>query len=199
MRLIESTAKQCELKLDYIISKQDERRTDHLPLELRPVQMDDLQVAHSLWTNSNVRFFLFDDREISEDEARLLIEASLRSFEERGYGVWLAYSRETAALTGFAGFISSDDESPNLVYGVHPDFCGNGFATEAAKAVVEFGFKTLGLASIKADVDEPNVYSVRILENLGMRQVRRAIVGGRPLLYYELHRDDRIKFQGKSP
>ena len=38
---------------------------------------------------------------------------------------------------------------------------------------------------MKADVDEPNVISVRILEKLGMRHVSRAIVAGRPLFYYE--------------
>lgn len=155
-------------------------------LELRPAQIDDVQLAHSLWTNSHVRHFLFDDRVISQDEAGSLVEASVRSFEERGYGLWLVYSHETADLVGFAGFIASSDEAPNLVYGVHPDFCGKGFATEAAKAVVDFVFETLALASIKADVDEPNVKSVRILEKLGMRRSRRAIVANRPLLYYEL-------------
>ena len=118
------------------------------------------------------------------DEARSLVEQSVRSFEERGYGIWLVFSRETEKLIGFAGLLQSD-ESPNLIYGVHPDFCGNGFATEAAKAVVDYAFDTLALDSVKADVDEPNVISVRILEKLGMRQIRRAIVAGRPLLYYE--------------
>ena len=63
-------------------------------LELRPVQISSVQLVHSLWTNRDVRYFLFDDRVISLDEARSLVEASLRSFEERGYGLWLAFSRE---------------------------------------------------------------------------------------------------------
>ena len=66
---------------------------------------------------------------------------------------------------------------------------GKGLATEAAKAVLDFAFDTLGLKSVKADVDEPNVMSVRILEKLGMRRIRRARVAGRPLLYYEQYRN----------
>ena len=157
-------------------------------LELRPVQIGNVELVHELWTNSGVRHFLFDDRVIPLDEARSLVEQSVRSFEERGYGIWLVFLLQTEKLIGFAGLLQSSDESPNLIYGVHPEFCGNGFATEAAKAVLDHAFDTLALDSVKADVDEPNVISVRILEKLGMRQIRRAIVAGRPLLYYELYR-----------
>ena len=157
-------------------------------LDLRSIKVEDLQLAHDLWTNAEVRRFLFDDREILLDEARALIEASLKNFEEHGYGLWLAFSRDTGVLVGFAGFLSSSDESPNLVYGVHPEFCGNGFASEAATAVLDYAFETLALSSVKADVDEPNVVSVRILEKLGMTQIRRALVDGRVLLYYEKRR-----------
>lgn len=150
------------------------------------MQIENVELVHGLWTNSDVRHFLFDERVISLDEARSIVEQSLRSFEERGYGIWLVSLPHTGKLIGFAGLIQSSDESPNLIYGVHPDFWGNGFATEAAKAVLDYAFDTLGLASVKADVDEPNVISVRILEKLGMKQIRRAIVAGRPLLYYEI-------------
>ena len=159
-------------------------------LELRPVEIGNVELAHELWTDPHVRHFLFDERVIALEEARSIVEQSLRSFEERGYGIWLVFSRETAKLIGFAGLLQSTDESPNLIYGVHPDFRGTGFATEAAKAVLDFAFDALGLNSVKADVDEPNVTSVRILEKLGMRQIRRAIVAGRPLLYYEQHRNE---------
>lgn len=153
-------------------------------LDLRPIQIEDLQVAHDLWTNADVRRFLFDDRVISVDKARALIEASGRNFEEHGYGLWLAFSRDTGTLVGFAGFLSSSDESPNLVYGVHPEFWGNGLATEAAQTVVDYAFETLALSAVKADVDELNAVSVRLLEKLGMIQIRR----GPPLLYYEKRR-----------
>ena len=114
--------------------------TDLENIRFRMIQVEDLQLAHTLWINTEVRRFLFDDRVIALDEARALIEASIKNFEERGYGLWLAFSRGTGMLVGFAGFISSSDD-PNLVYGVHPEFCGSGFATEAATAVLDYAFQ----------------------------------------------------------
>lgn len=155
-------------------------------LYLRPTRIEDVDVVHDLWTNGHVRRFLFDDRYVSLEETRSFIEASLTNFEQRGYGLWLVFLRETEALAGFAGFLSSTTAAPNLIYGFHPDVCGNGYATEAATSILRYAIEKLGLRLVKADVDEPNVESIRVLEKLGMKQVNRAMAKGRWLLYYEI-------------
>jgi RimJ/RimL family protein N-acetyltransferase len=48
-----------------------------------------------------------------------------------------------------------------------------------------YALEALAVPKVSADVDEPNAASVRVLEKLGMRRVRRALVEGRPLLYFE--------------
>jgi RimJ/RimL family protein N-acetyltransferase len=118
----------------------------------------------------------------------LFVEASLANFEQHGYGLWLVFAREDRGFVGFAGFLCTEGEAPNLLYGIHPDFCGKGYATEAASAVLSYALESLAVPLVKADVDEPNVISVRVLEKLGMRQTRRAIVAGQPLIYYEKSR-----------
>lgn len=154
-------------------------------LLLKPCRIVDVERAHGLWTDPGVRRFLFDDRIITQDEARSFVEASLESFEQRGYGLWLAFERGGNKLIGFAGLLPSEDEAPNLIYGMHPDFWGKGYATEAAGAVLRCASETLALSKIKADVDEPNAESIRVLERLGLRRVKRAVVKGRALLYFE--------------
>jgi RimJ/RimL family protein N-acetyltransferase len=154
-------------------------------LQLRPCQIEDVQLVHTLWTNDCVRYFLFDNRVISSDEARSHIEESLRNFEQHGYGLWLVFERNVDCLVGFAGFLRSEVGTPSLIYGVHPDRWGYGYATEAAKGVLSYALETLSLPKVRADVDEPNIASVRVLEKLGMRQTGREVVNGHPLLYFE--------------
>ena len=152
-------------------------------LRLRPCGIRDLESLHDLWTNDRVRHFLFDDRMITLDEARSFVEASEANFEERNFGLWLVFADAQPRLVGFAGFLLSD-ETPSLIYGIHPDFWGQGYATEAARAVLHNALQ-LGLRKVRADVDEPNVLSIRVLEKLGMEHTGRAIVAGRTLLYFE--------------
>lgn len=154
-------------------------------LTLRPIRIDDEDVVFDLWTSDTVRRFLFDDRCVSLEETRSFIEASIASFEQSGYGLWLVFLRGTELLAGFAGFLWSTPGAPNLIYGLRAELCGNGYATEAATAVLRYASETLGLRLVKADVDEPNVESIRVLERLGMKQVNRALVDGRWVLYYE--------------
>lgn len=57
-----------------------------------------------------------------------------------------------------------------LAYGIARIHWGKGLATEAARAVVGYGFSTLGLARVFAWLDPRNVRSMRVLEKLGMRR-----------------------------
>ncbi|MBW4559700.1 MAG: GNAT family N-acetyltransferase [Mojavia pulchra JT2-VF2] len=155
-------------------------------LSLRPCQIDDLDSLHQLWTEADIRRFLFDDRQISLEEAQSFIEASLESFTNYGYGLWLFFEHHTDQIAGFAGLLHSSQESPSLIFGTRPQLWGRGYATEAALSVLRYVFDVLGLARVVADVNEPNKASIRVLEALNMSRCRRAIVSERPLLYYEI-------------
>lgn len=154
-------------------------------LQLRPCRLEDVELIHALWADEGVRRFLFDEHVISPDEARSFVSESLANFERYGYGLWLVLARDAVGLIGFAGLLRSEGDTPNLIYGIHTDFWGEGYATEAARAVLSYAFEKLDLPKVKADVDEPNVASVRVLEKLGMKRVKRAVVKERLLLYFE--------------
>jgi RimJ/RimL family protein N-acetyltransferase len=157
-------------------------------LQLRAAAQDDLDALHRLWTHPEVRRYLFDDQAVSLQEARGFLGGSDRSFREEGYGLWLFFDKESEDPAGFAGFLRSPAGEPNLIFGTRPDRRGRGYATDAASAVIAYAFEVLGRQRIVAEVDEPNLASIRVLERLGMQRTGRAIVKGRPLLYYSLER-----------
>lgn len=159
-------------------------------LRLQPCQIDDLDSLHELWIDANLRRFLFDDRQISLEEARAFIDTSMANFKDRGYGIWLFYEHQSDLIAGFAGLLNSLQRFPSLTFGTRPQLWGRGYSTEAATAVLRYAFDELELECVLADVDEPNETSIRVLEVLGMSRTRRAIVNGRPLLYYELHSEE---------
>ncbi|MGH9318578.1 MAG: GNAT family N-acetyltransferase, partial [Vicinamibacteria bacterium] len=152
-------------------------------LTLRPSSPEDLALVEELWTDADVRRFLFDDRVLSLDEARGFLERGEDSFRRERYGLWLFTERTSATLVGFAGLLPSKDGDPSLVFGTRPDLWGRGYAREAAAAVLRYAFDLLELPRVLADVDEANGASIRVLEKLGMRRTGRGMANGRPLLH----------------
>lgn len=54
-------------------------------------------------------------------------------------------------------------------YAIHPDYWGQGYATEVARLLLEFGFASLGLHRIGGTCDPRNIASARVLEKVGMQ------------------------------
>ena len=83
---------------------------------------------------------------------------------------WAIIERESRRMIGTCGFthINTANNSGEIGYVINPDFKGRGYATEAARAVLEFGFSTLELHRIEAKFMQGNDASLRVMEKLGM-------------------------------
>lgn len=164
-------------------------------LHLRPLASGDVDAMHQLWTDPDVRKFLWDDVVIAREQAAAAVAASITDFAERGYGLWGVWLSSTDELAGFCGFRPSEAGVPELLYALMLDCWGCGFATEAAVTVLTYGFRSLGFARVVAATDHPNRASVRVMERLGMVFERRGLLNGLDTLFYSLSRqdfDDRI-------
>jgi ribosomal-protein-alanine N-acetyltransferase len=145
-------------------------------LILRPVTSAEHAALLGHWTDPDVRRFLFDGAVLSPDEITGVIEDSARSFAAAGYGLWLVRERDGTDLIGAAGLRPLEDLGLEVIYSLAPGAWGRGYATEAARAVVEHALGLLGLPEVLAEVDEGNEASVRVIERLGM--TRFAVVPG---------------------
>ena len=90
------------------------------------------------------------------------------------YGVpWGVWEREGGELVGDCSLhYDTGFRDWELSYGFRRDRWGRGYATEAAQAVVGYGFDTMRVARIVADVDPTNPASMRVLEKCGFVRVR---------------------------
>jgi [ribosomal protein S5]-alanine N-acetyltransferase len=157
---------------------------------LRPVTEDDERLLHELWSSAGVRRFLWDGQIIPIARTRATLVQSQRLFGERHFGLWGAWSIEgSPTLAGFGGLWPfREPPELKLLYGVAEPLWGRGYATEIAKAIVEYCFDSLGMSVLRASTDVGNVASIRVLEKLGFSFVRRGAVGGLDTVFYELSR-----------
>jgi RimJ/RimL family protein N-acetyltransferase len=163
-------------------------------LLLRPFGPEDEEALLDFWNDPHVRRYLWDDRLVSRDEVREQLALSERDFRENGYGGFiLALAQWPGVLIGFSGLRRLDgSEEVELLYGLYQNFWGRGLATEAARAVLRFGFEEVGLEEILAGADLDNAASVRVMERLGMSSAGERRVGPQasPATYYRLRRED---------
>jgi RimJ/RimL family protein N-acetyltransferase len=98
------------------------------------------------------------------------IQWCMESYAESGFGPWAVIHKASGTLVGFCGLnqerVDGADEI-ELGYRLAPPFWGRGLATEAVRATLEHGFNVLGLGSVIAIVQTPNVASVRVIQKTG--------------------------------
>lgn len=149
-------------------------------LTLTPVEPSMLAELHDLFTDVSVRRYLLDDKIVEPDWAADVITTSQRQFEETNYGLWAIRQTGDSVIIGTCGYVVFDQLQ--LLYALLPDYQRQGIATEAARAVVDYGFQEAGMTEIVAVADAPNTASFGVMKRLGMSYWKT----GDAMLYYRL-------------
>jgi RimJ/RimL family protein N-acetyltransferase len=139
-------------------------------LRLRPVTVDDADLMLAIW-NDPAFIHNVSDRGIrTVEQAREAIEGGAQKlFEDYGYGPYCMSLKSDGSMIGICGLFKRDNlEDPDIGFGVLPDFCGKGYAGEAAAAVVNFARNELGIAVLKAIVSPTNAPSIGLIKKLGL-------------------------------
>lgn len=103
-----------------------------------------------------------------EDARAYLSNGPMASYAANGFGLWRVSLRAEGTPIGMCGLIRRKGLADvDLGYALLPEYTGQGYAVEAARAALEFGWASLGLTRIIAIVSPGNERSVRVLEKLG--------------------------------
>lgn len=137
-------------------------------LALRPIQPDDALAFEAFYGDADVmsirKYGVLDAK-----AARGQVEEMLRHWETHGFGMWVVTDIDSAEFAGECGLRWLEDATDvELSYGLYPRFRGRGLATEAARAVMDYGIESLALERIVALSRGDNSASHRVLEKLGM-------------------------------
>jgi ribosomal-protein-alanine N-acetyltransferase len=158
-------------------------------LRLRPVSLEDLDALYSIWTDPEVREFFWDGEVISREKAEAGVREAMGDFARYGLGLWVATEGED--VVGFCGLRPLDyAQGVEILYGFAPSHWGRGFATEAAAAMLRYGFEEVGLDRILGIADRENAASRRVLEKIGMRFEGETLHEGRQEARYSAARED---------
>ena len=94
-------------------------------------------------------------------------------YENYGFGRWAVIRKQDDAFLGWCGIkYSSSIDEYDIGYRLMQRYWGNGYATEAAKACIDWAFEELHLRTILGRSMGENVASLRVLEKLGLQYIK---------------------------
>lgn len=156
-------------------------------LTLRQFTAQDLHPFHALLNEPGLlRYFPTPDPP-SLERVEQMIARILAHWDEHGYGVWAVESNTTGQLLGRCGLFyipATDEVEVDFILG--RPFWGQGFATEAGRASLQYGFDQHQLAAIVGIVHPENKASQRVLEKIGMTLTRADNYFGMDCLRYAI-------------
>lgn len=140
-------------------------------LRLRQWRGDDFQFFAAL--NADPEVMEYFPALLSPAESDAAAQSNRRQIEEHGWGLWAVERLDTAEFIGFTGLWQVPETYPfapavEVGWRLARAHWGMGFATEGARASVDFGFGELGLDEIVSMTAVDNVRSRRVMEKLGM-------------------------------
>ena len=160
----------------------------HLPrletarLVLRAPRLDDIDAWHEVLQGPAAPWL---GGPFTRDQSFAEFATSVGLWLLRGHGLWTVEAKAGQTL-GFVllGFEPGDHE-PELGFLFRPEAEGQGYATEAARALLAHAFGTLGWYSVVSYIAPGNARSIRLAERLGARRdpVAEAALGGGTLVY----------------
>lgn len=156
-------------------------------LILRELRDGDLEAYAPMMADPEVTRYLGDGRTQTRDEAWRSLAMLLGHWHLRGFGMWAVTGRASDLMIGRVGFFQPEGW-PGFEIGwtFARGAWGNGYATEAARRVLAYGFGEMGRKEIISVIHPDNAASIRVAEKIGERFARREMVRGIERLIYSV-------------
>jgi len=137
-------------------------------VRLREFTLDDAADSLCVVGDDRVtRFLSFDSRNLEQARSTISGAIDRRKLSPRSEYYLAITKSENDKLIGFARLGLSGVKAAKLGYAIAADHWGNGYATDAASAMLAFGFGRLGLHRVTAAIGPENTASITVVTRLG--------------------------------
>jgi RimJ/RimL family protein N-acetyltransferase len=160
-------------------------------LRLRPRTMADLEACVAMDLDPDVHRFIYGNRPPGPAEVRAQLRARIAAAWPPEGGIWVVEWQDAPGFLGWCGLFPL--EASGLIeigYRYLPRAWGQGIATEAARAVLDHGFRALGFDPIVAVTHPANLASRHVLEKIGLNACGSAFHYGQWLSFFRLSRPE---------
>ena len=162
-------------------------------LILRNFEESDSMAMYALNRDSEVLKFTGDVPFSNPDEALLFIR-NYDHYATFGFGRWAVLLKNSNAFIGWCGLKLNEENLVDIGFRFFKKEWGKGYATESAKAVLDYGFNILKLKEIIGRASKDNISSIRVLEKLNMTFWKQdRFMGVEESIYYRIKKNDYIK------
>jgi RimJ/RimL family protein N-acetyltransferase len=140
-------------------------------LVLRRMSVDDAEFELRLLNEPSFLRFIGDRGVRTLEDARAyILKGPVDMYERLGFGLYITELKGEGTPIGICGLVKRDFlEDVDIGFAFLPEFWGQGYASEAAAAVMEHAKGALGLKRVVAITNPENHSSIRLLEKLGLK------------------------------
>ena len=135
-------------------------------LILRQIETGDVDDLFTLRSDERIMKFINRPVATTLDDAGELITVIMDGLANNSAITWGITRKDDLKLIGTIGFwrIMKEHYRAEIGYLLHPDLQGNGFMQEAMEVVLDYGFRTMKLHSVEANINPGNSASQKLLE-----------------------------------
>ena len=161
-------------------------------LVIREIVQEDIDGMFELDSNPDVHKFLGNNPIKTIEESRDTIQFIRQQYTDYGIGRWAMIEKQTNNFIGWNGFkfitetINRHTEYYDLGYRMIPKYWNKGYATEAAKACLNYGITKLKLNPIYAITTADNTASRNVLIKTGFKPIKTFMHHGLLHQWFEL-------------
>lgn len=132
---------------------------------------DDIKLAELLWGDPDVTRFICASGKFSANDITTRLEKEINNYAEYHVQYWPIFEIVSNELIGCCGLRPYNEGKYEIGFHLRPKFWGQGYAMEAAKAVIDYAFSVLKAEGLFAGHNPNNIASSKVLRKLGFSYI----------------------------